>query len=176
MALVSVRDRFHRVRVSLGLSMQAGIAAAKEIAAVAPLGWRSRSVLGQCVESYPHVERALRNTRVLTRRSHSMITDNEQVPFSLVEAVDALADAVSWLRHELGSEAEPVASRAAILRAVKRSAEAYHDGWLGFSGGVVVAQIRSIATDLLSASGVEHDEIRRTIRQAAKFSRKAPGK
>jgi uncharacterized membrane protein YgaE (UPF0421/DUF939 family) len=153
-----------------------GISAAKEISAVAPWRWRSRNVLGQYVDSYPHVARALRNTRVVTRRAQTMIVDAEGVPPELVEAVDALAEAVTWLRHELASEAEPMASRAATLRAVKLSAEGYHDGGLGFSGGVVVAQIRSIATDLLSASGVEHDEVRRMIRQAAKFSRKPPGK
>src|SRR5688572_23653782 len=56
-----------------------GISAAKEIATVAPLRWRSRSVLGQYVESYPHVARALRNTRVLTRRVETIITDGEEV-------------------------------------------------------------------------------------------------
>lgn len=152
-----------------------GISAAKEISAVSPLRWRSRNVLGQYVDSYPHVARALRNTRVVTRRAESMIMDGEEVPPKLVEAIDALAEAVTWLRHELASEAEPMASRGAALRAVKLSAEAYHGG-LGFSGGVVVAQIRSIATDLISASGVEQDEVRRMIRQTAKFSRKPPGK
>lgn len=152
-----------------------GISAAKEISTVAPLRWRSRNVLGQYVASYPHVARALRNTRVLTRRVHTMIIDGEEAPPQLIDAIDVLAEAVTWLKHELASEAEPVASRAAALRAVKLSAEAYHGG-LGFSGGVVVAQMRSIATDLISASGLEHDEVRRMIRQAAKFSRKPPGK
>jgi hypothetical protein len=62
------------------------------------------------------------------------------------------------------------------LRAVKLSAEAYRGDGIGFSGGVVVAQIRSIATDLISASGEEADKVRKMIRQTAKLSRKAPGK
>jgi uncharacterized membrane protein YgaE (UPF0421/DUF939 family) len=153
-----------------------GIGAAKEIVLVAPLRWRSRSVLGQYVESYPHIARALRDTRVLTHRSHGMITDTEEVPPHLVRAVDALAEAVSWLRHELASEADPVASRAAAVRAVKLSVKAQHDGGVGFSGSVVVAQIRSIATDLLSASGQERDKTRREIRHIVKSNRKTSGK
>lgn len=153
-----------------------GISAAKEIAAVAPLRWRSRSVLGQYVESYPHVARALRNTRVVTRRAETIIDDGEEVAPQLIEAIDALAEAVTWLRHELSSEAEPIASRAAALRAVKFGAEAYRRDGLGFSGGVVVAQIRSIASDLLAAGGQEAQEVRKQVRQAAKFIRKPPGK
>jgi uncharacterized membrane protein YgaE (UPF0421/DUF939 family) len=151
------------------------IGAAKEIAAVAPLRWRSRSMLGQYVESYPYVARALRNTRVLTRRSHSAILDQERVPAELVEAVNALSEAVSALRRELASEAEPLGCRKATLRAVELSAEAYRAG-VDFSGSVVVAQIRSIATDLLSAGGAEPEEVRKVIRQATRLGHKESGK
>jgi hypothetical protein len=38
---------------------------------------------------------------------------------------------------------------------------------IGFSGGVVVAQVRSAATDLLRASGVDFAEAPRLVRRAA---------
>jgi hypothetical protein len=37
---------------------------------------------------------------------------------------------------------------------------------VGFSGGVVVAQIRTTATDLLRASGIDHAEAPRLVRRA----------
>ncbi|HEX6686014.1 MAG TPA: FUSC family protein [Candidatus Limnocylindrales bacterium] len=143
------------------------IKAGQEIANVAPLRWRSRGLLGQYLESYPHVARALRNTRVLTRRTLSMISDSEPVPEPLVEAVNSLAESVSWLRHELASEADPLVSRTSAQRAVAASAEAYRAG-LGFSGSVVVAQIRSIASDLIAAGGEEPDEVTRLVRSAGR--------
>jgi len=151
------------------------IDAGQEIAAVAALRWRSRGTLGRYIESYPHLARALRDTRVLTRRVQTMIQDAEAVPDKLVGAIDGLAEAVTQLRYELASNAKPTATRAAALRAVQVSAEAYQ-GDLGFSGGVVVAQIRSIASDLIAAMGEKPGDVRRLIRQTAKLSRKPPGK
>jgi uncharacterized membrane protein YgaE (UPF0421/DUF939 family) len=170
----SAQDKLRETEARLD-PFNEGIEAGAEIAAIAPLRWRSRGVLGQYVESYPHVARAVRDTRVLTGRSLSVIQDAEVVPETLVVAIDSLAEAVTRLRYELASEAEPVASREAALRAVKASAAAYQ-GELGFSGGVVVAQIRSIASDLIAAGGEQLDEVRRLVRRTVKLSRKAPGK
>jgi hypothetical protein len=41
----------------------------------------------------------------------------------------------------------------------------YDDG-VGFSGGVVVAQVRTTVSDLLRATGVESSEAVRMVRQA----------
>lgn len=141
------------------------LTAGREIVTVAPMRWRKRGALTQYVDSYNHVARALRNSRVLVRRSVSMIHDDEPIPHSLPAAVHSLADAVSWLRRELSEGAEPLASRAAAIRAVRACAEAYLAG-LGFSGSVVVAQIRSTASDLITASGLAPEEAHRLVRKA----------
>ncbi len=139
------------------------LTAGREISTVAPLRWRKRGALTQYVESYNHVARALRNSRVLVRRGLAMVSDAEDTPPSLVEAVRQLAEAVAQLRRELGEGADPERSREAALRAVRSCAEAYKAG-LGFSGSVVVAQIRSTASDLISASGLAPEEAHRLVR------------
>jgi hypothetical protein len=72
---------------------------------------------------------------------------------------------VTWLRDELAQGAEPVACQGAALRAVRQSAHAYRAG-VGFSGGVVVAQIRSAASDLVRAGGTPPAETHRLVREA----------
>lgn len=141
------------------------ITAGSEISSVAPLRWRKRGALAQYVDSYIFVARALRNTRVLVRRALAMVSDAEPVPPTLVTAVRSLAEAVRLLRRELGSGEEPVQTRAAALQAVQACAAAYRAG-IGFSGSVVVAQIRSAASDLISASGLPPEEAHRLVRSA----------
>lgn len=160
----SALDRLRDTEAHLR-SYRDAINAGKEISTVAPLRWRHRSDLARYLDSYVHVARALRNSRVLVRRALAAINDAEPVPPELVAAVHSMADSVSWLRRELATGVEPEACREAALRAVRAGASAYLSG-LGFSGGVVVAQIRSAASDLVSASGLSPEEAHREVRKA----------
>ncbi len=139
---------------------------AQEAATLAPARWRARAPLAQYLDSAVHLDRAMRNTRVLARRAVTLIRDEEQVPDALAAALRTLAEAVRALRDELAGGGEPTRARAACVSAVAQAADAYRDG-LGFSGTVLVAQIRSIALDLLRASGVEHRTAERAVRRAA---------
>jgi len=141
------------------------LTAASEIATVAPIRWGKRGALAQYVEGYDHLARCLRNSRVLIRRSISLIRDEETVPSALVDAVRSLADAIRWVHREYAEELPPDASHEAAARAVRNGSDAYLKG-LGFSGSVIVAQIRSMATDLLRAGGMESREAERVVRRA----------
>jgi uncharacterized membrane protein YgaE (UPF0421/DUF939 family) len=141
------------------------ITAGREISTLAPLRWGKRGALGQYVDGYDHVGRTMRNARVLVRRCVTAIRDHEPLPPALVSGVHSLADATSWLRREYADEKPPEASQAAAIRAVRSASEAYLSG-LGFSGSVIVAQIRSAATDLLRASGMDQREADRAVRKA----------
>ena len=142
---------------------------------LAPLRWRDRSALERYRHSAVHVERATRNTRVLARRSATAIKDAEPVPAALGEALRTLASAVTCLEGELAADAEPAGTRDLALRAVRISADAYRDG-VGFSGAVVVAQVRSAAVDLLRATGLsEADADRWVDRAAGRGPRRGPG-
>ncbi|WP_246002562.1 FUSC family protein [Allorhizocola rhizosphaerae] len=160
----SALDRMRRTEPNLRAYHDA-VNAGREISLVAPLRWRKRDVLGQYVASYTHVARLLRNCRVLTARTLSLMRDGEPVPEALPTAIRSLAEAVTWLRDELAQGVEPVACQGVALRAVRQSAHAYGAG-VGFSGGVVVAQIRSAASDLVRAGGTPPQETHRLVREA----------
>ncbi len=147
------------------VAFTAAAAAARENVALAPARWRSRAAITQYVESADHLSYALRNVRVLVRRVQTALGDDEQVPAVLPGAVALLGDAVGLLRRELAAGVEPVATRERALRAAAESGRAYADG-VGFSGGVVVAQVRSTVTDLLRASGIEYADAPRLVRRA----------
>ena len=141
------------------------LAGAREAATLAPVFWRSRGPLALYLDAAVHVDHALRNGRVLARRTVALIRDGETVPVGLVAAHEELAEAVERLRDELAASLEPVAVRERALAAVGTAADAYRAG-LGFSGDVVVAQIRTMATDLLLASGLDRPVVERAIRRA----------
>jgi uncharacterized membrane protein YgaE (UPF0421/DUF939 family) len=137
----------------------------RETATVAPLRWRSRGALSRYVEAAEHLERALGNARVLTRRAVTLINDQEPVPSCLPDSVQLLAEATRELRQALtrGTSEHRVADLS--VEAVTQASEAYRAG-IGFSGSAIVAQVRAIATDLLGTTDLSHaqanDLVRRT--------------
>jgi hypothetical protein len=67
------------------------------------------------------------------------------------------ADAVDLLRTELARGQEPVQARAAV-RDAARAATTNQLGGDGFSTKVVLAQVRSVAVDLLQATGLSRSD------------------
>ena len=134
-------------------------------ATLAPVRWRSRGPLAQYLDAAEHVDHALRNARVLARRTVALLRDEEAVPDGLVDALSMVAEAVTLLRDELAAGVEPSRSRELALDAVRAAAAVYRAG-VGFSGGVVIAQIRTIGTDLLLASGLPRPVVEKAVRRA----------
>ena len=162
-----MRETLSRLRAAEDTfaAFDAAIGAASENVAFAPARWRSRGALAQYVEGAPQLTYALRNIRVMIRRSLTALRDGEPIPEVLPASVDHLGDAVELLRQEWARGVEPVAARGRALRAAAESGRAYEDG-VGYSGGVVVAQIRMAVTDLLRATGIEYAEASRSVRDA----------
>lgn len=136
---------------------KAALTTGTEIATVAPIRWRRRGELDRYRVAADPIDRALRNTRVLLRREIAALRDGEPVAEYLPEVMARLAGVVLILRDELAAGAEPVGARAAAHTA---ASELTLDrlGAGGFSMRVVVAQLRSIAVDLLQATGMGRDE------------------
>ncbi|WP_285750298.1 FUSC family protein [Lentzea sp. NBRC 105346] len=128
-----------------------------EIATIAPIRWRSKDDLKHYQQAAPPIDYALRNTRVLARRALAAIRANEGIPENLPQTLRSYADAVDMLRTELANGKEPEQTRTAI-RDAARHLTARHLGGDGFSTKVVLAQIRSIAVDLLQATGLSRSE------------------
>jgi uncharacterized membrane protein YgaE (UPF0421/DUF939 family) len=135
----------------------------RETAALAPARWSARTAIARYAEAAVYLDRAHRNSRVLAWRAGVLLGDAEPAPTELAEAVATLATSARELRRALASEREPVRARELALDAARLTIGLTTDGVLGFSGNVVVAQIRAAAGDLLRAAGVP-DGIRQ-IRQ-----------
>lgn len=144
---------------------RAALADARETAALAPVRWRTRAPLAQYLDAAGHLDDALGNALVLARRAGTVLRDHEPVPELLLDAIRELAGAIGVLRRELAVGEEPVRTRQAAVGAVRTAGDAYRAG-LGFSGAVVVAQVRTIGHDLLLASGMPDAEAARAIRAA----------
>jgi uncharacterized membrane protein YgaE (UPF0421/DUF939 family) len=146
-------------------AFSAAVTAAGENVAYAPARWRAKGAMAQYVDGAAQLTYALRNARVMARRAQTALADGEPVPAVLPGAIGLLGDAVDLLRQEWAKGAEPVAARERALRAAAESGQAYDEG-VGFSGGVVVAQVRTTVADLLRATGIEHAEATRLVRRA----------
>jgi hypothetical protein len=147
-------------------ALQESLVVGRETATLAPIRWRTRGALDRYLHAAVHIERATRNARVLSRRVVSLLSDGEPVPPDLARAVETLAEAVRTLRSELARVEEPRRARSWALDAVRAATDAYDDG-VGFSGSVVVAQIRSAAVDLIRATGVSEARADRMVDEAA---------
>jgi len=179
-AVSGALDRLRTAEASFAGFDQAATAASENVA-FAPARWRTRGALSQYVEGADHVTYALRNVRVLARRVMTALNDGESIPECLPNSIGLLGDAVDLLRQEWAKVVEPVATRERALRAAAESGRAYDEG-VGFSGGVVVAQVRTTVSDLLRATGIEYAEAPRLVRRAVgwqgrgRTARKSPGR
>jgi uncharacterized membrane protein YgaE (UPF0421/DUF939 family) len=132
------------------------LAQAGEIIALSPVRRRRRRrSLNRYRTAGVPIDHALRNARVLLRRTATALRAGEPVPESLAAGLERLADAASALGRDLASDRDVTASRGVLERAASRLDVTPSSG---FSAQVVAAQARSIAVDLLQATGSPYDE------------------
>jgi hypothetical protein len=144
---------------SAGDDYRDALRAAREIAAISPLHRRQRRALVRFTRATEPVDLALRNSRVLLRRTRSALTDDETFPPALPAALRQLADAATAFASVLTGDAEPAEVRESI-RLAATTVDADGLEHVGFSARVVTAQLRSIAVDLLQATGLDHEQAR----------------
>ncbi|MEV6813584.1 FUSC family protein [Micromonospora sp. NPDC051296] len=141
------------------------IEGAKETTLLSPARWHRRSELTHYAEAADPIDRAMRNSGTLIRRAVTLIEDEEPIPEPMPDAVAHLAESVRLLKKEFAHGEEPEQARERSLRAVSEAGRAYAAG-VGFSGSVVVAQVRTTASDLLVASGISQEEANRLVRKS----------
>ncbi|MFG3705684.1 aromatic acid exporter family protein [Micromonospora sp. NPDC047670] len=141
------------------------IEGAKETATISPARWHRRDELTHYAEAAEPIDRAMRNAGTLIRRAVTLIEDEEPVPEPMPDATAHLAESVRLLKHEFAVGEEPEKARERALRAVSEAGRAYAEG-VGFSGSVVIAQVRTTASDLMVASGISQEEANRLVRQS----------
>jgi hypothetical protein len=123
---------------------------------------RTRERLPLYAEAAQQMDYAVRNTRVLARRTLSAIRRGRSAPPELADAVDLLAEAVRALGNQLDEPGgEAVTRRLALEAAVK--ATSVLDSDPGLSMNVIIGQVRSTAIDLLRGSGLSGEEARNVL-------------
>jgi uncharacterized membrane protein YgaE (UPF0421/DUF939 family) len=144
-----------------GDDYRGALRAAREISAISPLHrrQRQRQRFARYATAAEPIDRALRNSRVLLRRTRSALTDDESFPSVLPATLRQLADAATAFAGALADDGDLTSVRAAI-RDAARTVDADDLDNVGFSARVVTAQLRSISVDLLQATGLDHGQAR----------------
>jgi len=148
-------------------SFREAMATGQETARLAPPRRRSLGHLELYAESAPQLDLAVRNTRVLARAVSRFAQDGEPGPTELVQAVRELSEAVWALAGQLEEPDRDYPTRELALRAAARATGLLEErGDLTIS--VVVGQVRSVAVDLLRASGLDRLAAMRAVEEASR--------
>ncbi|RUL91959.1 FUSC family protein [Verrucosispora sp. FIM060022] len=162
-AVTQARDALSGLDPQLKLLKDA-VSGAGEAVAISPARWHRRKEFEHYERGTRYLALAIRGGQEMLRRAATAIRDDEPVPSGLAAAVHYFGDALALLQVAAESGRPTDRSEQLILKAVDRAAEAYAEG-VGFSGSVVVAQIRTVATDLLRSLGCDEQEASDVIRK-----------
>lgn len=155
-----IRDALTAVRAtqqqldSLRKSLEGG----REVIRISPLYWNSRGRLERLRAAADPLDNAVRNTRVLLRRSLTLVRDDEILNPGLIDEVERLAEGVDVVRRMVladRGEQPDRAEAARVLRSVAKQARPELVAGAGLSSHVVFAQIRSTLVDLMQVCGVQ---------------------
>lgn len=123
-----------------------------------PLRRRHGAALRKMAELVVPLDRAMRNTRVLVRRTVAATRMGEPVPDAYLALVDRVADAADVIAAELAAGNLPRAAREPLADIAQQTAQQNLER--GLSAAVVLAQVRSLVVDLLQMTGLSADEAR----------------
>ncbi|NLE78489.1 MAG: aromatic acid exporter family protein [Rhodococcus sp.] len=138
-------------------TMRTHLVGGREISRISPLYWNTRSRLDQLQAAADPIDNAVRNIRVLARRSLTLVRDDEILDPRLVDQVEKLSHAVEVLRQMVMADPgkQPDQAEAArVLRSVASGMKPSVVENAGLSATVVFAQIRSLIVDLMQVAGV----------------------
>ncbi|WBB89490.1 FUSC family protein [Verrucosispora sp. WMMC514] len=162
-AVARARDGLYGLTPQLALLNDA-VSGAGEAVAVSPARWHRRREFEHYQRGTRYLDLSVGGGQEMLRRAATAVRDGEPIPAGLAAAVHYFGDALALLQVEAESGHQTNRSEQLVLKAVDRAAEAYEDG-VGFSGSVVVAQIRTVATDLLRSLGCHEEEAVAVIRR-----------
>ncbi|MFB9239544.1 aromatic acid exporter family protein [Plantactinospora siamensis] len=157
-ALRGIAEDFARLREALS--------GAREVVSLAPSRWHRRQLLAAYADGVDRLNRAALNSMGLLRRLVTLIEDREPAPPTLNLAIERQAEAVRHLRRDFFEGRRPEECRRVTLLAVAEAAVACETG-LGLSGTAAVAQIRTVASDLLQATGLPEGEANALVHRVA---------
>lgn len=139
-------------------AMRSNLKGGREISRISPLYWNSRKRLAVLTAAADPIDHAMRNIRVLARRSLTLVRDDEILDSRLVHRFVEVADAVDVLREMVLAEPgeQPDQAEAArVLRSIAKKMDPELIAGAGVSATVVFAQMRSLIVDLLRTAGLK---------------------
>jgi uncharacterized membrane protein YgaE (UPF0421/DUF939 family) len=142
------------------------VGVAHETTRFAPQRRRARPYVESWVGAADQLDLAVRNVRVLARGAIRALRLDDNVPREVAEALRDLAVAVRAFDAALGDDSALETVHAPALRAAAR-ATLVLDRTGNLSVSVIIGQIRSTATDLLTATGMPPDQAGAAVREAA---------
>lgn len=133
-------------------------ASASEVSRISPLRWSQRDHVQAYASTVRDLDNAVRDARVLARRVSAMLRRGETPPVGVEEAIVSLAEAVRNFSDDLHgnqrfdeAQAQLISAAEAATRALPKAAS--------MNTSTVVAQVRSLAADLLYATGSSVAEV-----------------
>jgi uncharacterized membrane protein YgaE (UPF0421/DUF939 family) len=146
--LAEARATDHLIR-----ELQAAADEGLDLVASSPFRVRHGPGLRKMAELVEPLDRALRSTRVLVRRTAVAAYLQDPVPHSYAVLTADLAAAVEVVTTELDADRMPIAARPALLAIGNASSRVERSDNL--SAEVVLAQVRSVVADLLLLAGLD---------------------
>jgi uncharacterized membrane protein YgaE (UPF0421/DUF939 family) len=144
--------------------MRSALLGGHEVTRVSPPLRRRRRELGRFAELAERADYAMRNTRVLIRRTYTALCDDEPAAPELADVLNELAVAVRALTAQLGRDGDRELAREPVIEVVQHARQLAGTFTPGPSEVVIVAQVRSIALDLLQATGMSRQDALRAMR------------
>lgn len=123
------------------------------VVASSPFRVRHRDDVRRMADVVEPLDKALRTTRVLVRRTALAVHHRRPVPPSYPRFCYALAEACELIADEMAENRSPAGARAALLELAE--AIALLERTRALSVEVMLAQLRSLVADLLELTGME---------------------
>ncbi|GAA3528216.1 hypothetical protein GCM10022234_26830 [Aeromicrobium panaciterrae] len=129
-----------------------------EIARMSPMRWKQREHVETYVATVRDLDNAVRDARVLARKTSALLRHGELVPPDMDLAIDALAKAIGIFADDLSQHDDFDEARQELVEAARMASAALPEA-MTMNSASIAAQVRSLAADLLYASGFSRDEI-----------------
>ncbi|MEJ7634082.1 FUSC family protein [Aeromicrobium sp.] len=139
-------------------SMTSTAANVSEIARMSPMRWKQREHVQTYVATVRDLDNAVRDARVLARKTSALLRRGEAIPPDMDLAIDALARAIGIFADDLSEHDDFDNARQELVEAARMASAALPDA-MTMNSASIAAQVRSLAADLLYASGYTRDEI-----------------
>ncbi len=129
-----------------------------EVARISPIRWRQRAHVELYTATVIDLDNAVRDARTMGRKISALLRHGESVPAGLDDAIDALASAVEIFADDLSEQDDFDEARSELAEAARMASLALPEA-ATMNSAAIAAQIRSLAADLMYASGYTRDEI-----------------